>query len=636
MATPAHQRYGTSASELTMKNKSITRASKPKYILDLENSNPSNFLDFDIDPIVQFEVRSDALHYCKVFRNYEKNKKLKKLERSLIEVLIEIMKMKSSDHANNSMFASRTVLPPKRSAKTSDFKNKNLMSIIQLYAKKTQHPVIRTRLNHLAWDIDRSDWRSGHRAIEGYIQIIRGIKSKKYTLRKNISVVSAPTRDLLNTAIRLFWKLRSPRKFRNEIESLVKEIFNLACKSSNLNSIIMFGKIATKFDNQHVIKSTKRYVEIDNIDACQQKANFLEYLAKTCSNSGNTTDYNKLKTKEIDVYSIMADNCLSESDGSAIMAEHFIEKAIFICNKITNVKSRHQRLLRKLEDVRKLVSKEMIPINTSMNLTELIEESERYISSENLDQALFKFSDLNLAVDPVSLSTEAYKLVSEFPLSAAFGSVLKSEDGRTLAKTSEGATVTENGAHGNFEPTIAQYESFRRGEHAMGVIEVCRRSISRNYRVSTEKIHNIFQLCPNVPSHYRVTLSDGFEHYFRGDVLASVYILVPLVEEIIKQTLKISIVPLYSLSVREIREVDEADLSSMFATMSSNLKNIYGEAVFHDIERVFLSTWGSSIRHGASHALLGSKFSYSVDATYACWLIWKLCTCPFRMTIDSH
>lgn len=615
-----------------MSRKSTTRKSKPKYLLDLENSKSSDLRDFNIDPIVQSEDRSDALHYCKVFRNFKKNENIKALHKSLIEMLIEIMKIKSSNRTESSMFAPMTILPPNRSAQASDFRNKNLLSIIRILAKKTQHPVVRTRLNHLAWDINRSDWRSGYRAIEGYIQIIRGIKSGKYTIRRNLPAVSAPTRDMLHIAISLFRKLGSPKKFRDEIKSLAINTFALACKSSNINSIIMFGKIVIEFDHENVIKLTKRYININNIEACQSKANLLKFLASTCLKSGNQESYNKWKMKEVDVYATMADNCLTESDGSAIMAEAFIEKAISICNGVTQVNSKHQRLLRKLEDIRRMVSKQMVSVYTPVNLKDKIRESERYINCNDLDYALFKFSDLNLSVDPASLSVEARKLVSEFPLSAAFGSVLKSDDGRTLAKTDVGAMVTENGSQGNFEPTIAQYESFRRGEDTIGVIEVCRKSISRNYRVSKEKIHNIFQLCPNVPPHYRVTLSDGFEHYFRGDILASIYILVPLVEEIVKQTLKINSASFYGSSVDQVKTIDEADLSILFNTMSSNLRNIYGEAILGDIKGVFLSSWGANVRHGASHALLGSKFSYSGDASYACWLIWKLCTYPFQIS----
>ena len=609
---------------------------KPKYIRDLENAELSDLSDFDIDSIVKSENRADDLYYCKIFRDFSNINDIKDLHKSLIEMLIEVMKMKISLDTNGSMFVSRTNLISKRSAKSDDLSNKNLLKVIRFFAKKTEHLIIKTRLEHLSWDIDRSDWKSGRRAIFGYLKIICGIKEKKYIYRRNEPIVSVETRDILDAAIGIFRNLRPRKDIRNDIESVVIDIFDLACKSSNINSIIMFGKIASEFDNYHVVDSLTKFFAKDTINNCQQKANLLKLLAEEYLKTGNDKKYNFCKIEEARVYSFMADSHLSEDGGSAAIAEGYIEKAISILNNIPEEKTATNNLLRKLEGARLCASKELIPISAPINLEELQRQAESYICSDNLNDALLKFANLDLSVEAIDLLKIAHKIVSEFPISAAFGSVLKAEDGRTQAKTREAATMDDDGPVGNFEPTIAQYECYRRAEQTLGIIEICRNSISKKYRVSKKKIYRLLQSCRNVPPHYRATLSDGFERYFGGDMLGSTYILFPLLEEVIRQALIVNDHHFGDISSRQSREIRTSSMSQLIRARESELTNIYGEANFQDIRRVFLSEWGPSVRHGTSHALLSNRFPYSVDASYACWLIWKLCVCQFQMETDRY
>ena len=58
------------------------------------------------------------------------------------------------------------------------------------------------------------------------------------------------------------------------------------------------------------------------------------------------------------------------------------------------------------------------------------------------------------------------------------------------------------------------------------------------------------------------------------------------------------------------------------------MEAILSNAIVADIERVFLKKPGPALRHGVAHGLLHDGSTYSADAIYACWLMYRLCCLP--------
>ncbi len=69
-------------------------------------------------------------------------------------------------------------------------------------------------------------------------------------------------------------------------------------------------------------------------------------------------------------------------------------------------------------------------------------------------------------------------------------------------------------------------------------------------------------------------------------------------------------------------------VSSLFEQMRAELDSVFTPAITADMERVFLSKPGPSLRHDLAHGLLYDGDPYGADAIYGCWLIFPLCVPP--------
>ena len=79
----------------------------------------------------------------------------------------------------------------------------------------------------------------------------------------------------------------------------------------------------------------------------------------------------------------------------------------------------------------------------------------------------------------------------------------------------------------------------------------------------------------------------------------------------------------------DARQVQEdRTISALFEQLRPELEDTFGKAITADIDNVFLSKPGPSLRHALAHGLLNDGSPYSADAIYACWLIFRLCCVP--------
>jgi hypothetical protein len=130
-----------------------------------------------------------------------------------------------------------------------------------------------------------------------------------------------------------------------------------------------------------------------------------------------------------------------------------------------------------------------------------------------------------------------------------------------------------------------------------------------------------------VPNDLVATFSRGFSRFFEGDCISALYILTPLLENSLRHILKLNGHDVTTFA--DMTQVQEdRTISALFESMREELEDSFGDAIIADINHVFLSKPGPSIRHAVAHGLLNDNSPYGPDAVYACWLIFRLCCIP--------
>jgi hypothetical protein len=287
-----------------------------------------------------------------------------------------------------------------------------------------------------------------------------------------------------------------------------------------------------------------------------------------------------------------------------------------------------------LIDVQSGIAEEMSSFSHPMDLREIVDEVEKQLAGEReLVDMLLIFADLERSPSPDKLVADATKSINEHPLSSLFGASFHDSEGKVIHR-SEGGGFGDNENSDAIRVQIAQQEQIRRQLHSFGQVETARRYIMDRFYVGEDTFHALFQHSPFIPRDLIGTFSRGFARFFEGDFTTSLYVLTPMLENSLRHVLK--------MHGHDVTTFDDANqvqedrtISALFEQMRPELEDTFGRAVSADIDNVFLSKPGPSLRHQVAHGLLTDGSPYGADAIYACWLIFRLCCIPLFRQRDQ-
>jgi hypothetical protein len=317
----------------------------------------------------------------------------------------------------------------------------------------------------------------------------------------------------------------------------------------------------------------------------------------------------------------------AEKHGSAMLASHWLSAAISEYHGIPGKRERRTELRHKLIDVQSGISEEMSSFSHPMDLREIVEQVEKRLEGEReLVDLLLIFADLERSPSPEKLIANAIKSITDHPLSSIFGTSFHDHEGKVIHK-SEGGGFGDDGNGDAIRVQIAQHETVRREIFVAGEVQVARRYIVDRYYLSDDTLQALLQHSPFVPHDVIGTYSRGFARFFEGDCTSALYILTPMLENSLRHVLKMRGHDVTTFDdARQTQE--DRTISALFEQMRAELEDTFGSAITADIDNVFLSKPGPSLRYALAHGILHDGSPYGADAIYACWLIFRLCCIP--------
>lgn len=619
----------------------MKKATKQKNTQDVQLfpwqiARDKHFRYLRVDTILQHETSAEPYRYYEVLHNAANSSKINSNHKLALEMLAAIMEMLISDTENGSGFSQFKPLSRwtngSRSAESNDFKE-NQLEIIRKCSRNIKNLIVKTRLKHLVWDLDRSDYKAGCEAIDGYIEILEKIYSGHFSVRGTLGALSATSEETLYTLTNLNGCIGYPESKKNEVISIVGKFFKKAYESDETLCVLRFGQIFAKVDIAKTILFIENFVN-NKTEISENLAELWAMLARFHRTLRHDNEHKECKKRQAEIYNSLADQAMTDGMKSAVEIAVYIRKAIQAYHGMHGVREERQKLCKALIEVEKNIPAEMKCVSTSIDLSEPAKLSTEEFRGLNLLNALLKFKSLSLSLSSRETTAEALDIVSRYPFQAMFHSELIDDDGKTIA-VSEGASIDMDGQlRGDLDPTIMRNETLRRASYEMGVIGPARLTIYKNHRVSRKEIYEILRLSPTVPFQYRLTLSEGFERYFNGDWVASAYILTPMLEGIVRQSLLWKTYDLADLEEEKNSQTELTFLSKILKSRLCELAAVYDDKVVEDIYRLFCAKWGPAIRHRVIHVLDNGKFPYTADAAYACWLIWRLSTYKLELQTE--
>jgi hypothetical protein len=526
----------------------------------------------------------------------------------------------------------------KRSAIPEDFRAS--ADVVAMMAERATDVVIKARLSDVAWLLNRKRVDLGLAAISAYCQTIRDVAAgvRNFRFERSNSLYSAQARDLLKRAMSLA-KMRSVGLGKQEeadAVQLVDQILRDVLTGIKLRDVHRIADLALQYDvipPLDIGSWTESWLEKNSVPDDHDRLDLLRLSASAYHRGGSMPDHYRCRLEAVETQVRMS----QRTDGnSAMMAAGLLADAISELHGIPDVKERRRELRHRLVDVQVSIGEEMGSFSHEIDLTEIIADREGSFEGLCLRDMLFYFANMSHSPSPEELRAEAIKSIEDHPLSSIFAASFHDRDGK-VSYRSPGVDLMSAPTDESLKPSIAQSERIRRQIFAAGDIQTARRMVNEHYYVTDETFSAVLSYSGFVPNELIRTYSRGFRRFFQGDPVSGLYILTPLLEASIRHILKGRG---YDVSTFDNATKTQQDLtiSAMFDQMKTELVEVFGAAIVTDIENVFLSQPGPTIRHEIAHGLMSDGHPYGPDSAYACWLIFRLCLIPifpYRHELDE-
>lgn len=527
----------------------------------------------------------------------------------------------------NAPFGAMMIMVDRRSAIPEDFRGVPV-SVLAYAAENASNQVLRARLSDLCWLLERKRHQLGRAAIASYVAIAKGLDSGslKDRLDRDDPLIGLTTRDVLRRALSMGRPLGWDSEEVINARTLLSTIRARAVTSSNPVPVHWFFEMDLDFgisDPSTIAAEIEAYLTGDVPEPGSRMIVELWRLAARGYHAAKDEDgKNRCRTGAAEA--LVAE---SEKHTSAMLASHWLGEAIAEYHGVPGKRERRTQLRHKLIDVQSGISEEMSSFSHSMDLSEIAGQVKEQLEGErHLIDLLLLFADLEQSPSPKKLMEDAVKSIKDHPLSSMFGASFHDHEGKVIHR-SEGGSFGDGDNDDAIRVQIAQQESMRRGIHVTGQVQVARQYINENHYVGDDTFHVLMRHSPFVPSGLVDTFSRGFARFFEGDYVSALYILTPMLENSLRHILKLHGHDVTTFDdAKQVQE--DRTISALFEQMRPQLEEAFGDAITADIDHVFLSKPGPSLRHAVAHGLLNDSSPYDTDAIYACWFIFRLCCIP--------
>ncbi len=348
----------------------------------------------------------------------------------------------------------------------------------------------------------------------------------------------------------------------------------------------------------------------------------------------------EMTVAQAETYVEEANTRLSSNSPSYQVAASFIENSIKVLREIPRAHRDRHQIEDRLQDLRSRLSEygrlaldEMATVAfPPIDLSESIERARAAVSGKTVLEALVAFANLH-RVSAKKLREMALESLSNSPLLAMIPKVTSSHDGRVIAKTPgiKGTRPSEEDeleieaemARTHYGPLVAL--------NVQGVILPALNILNVEHRLREVDFIELARRSPIVPVGREILFGKALAHGYNWDFAASIHLLAPQIEHIVRVHLKAAGVNTTNLDQNGIET--EKGLSALVDL--NETEAIFGEDTRYEIKALFCDQLGPNLRNNIAHGLFDDKQAQSVEAVYAWWFALKLVVNTFWNSLSS-
>lgn len=550
-----------------------------------------------------------------------------------LEMLRELMRIRVSIDVPNTRFEPYCILNGRRTSAIEDFRGKAVDEIVS-YADRTSHLVVRARLKHIAWHLERNRKGVGTNALDAYIELLDDFDIKECCSSNKKNSLSDTKYEIICMAYCVLRGLGYPERQKMSLTSVASKIFRESCKAGDIGAIQGFVELSLACDlieREYSVNCLKRLISSGKSDTSSSVvADLWTLCARVYQSIDKATEAHKCQIKAAEIYTEISE--YFESKGDYTLSVHWTECAIMAYRGVSDVSEKRKILRKKLADMQEKMLEQLETVRTPLDVSKLVENAKRIFDDADLYESLRMFTAIVKIPTSEEVIKQSTELNRDHPLFSIADHKRLNEEGKTVARSSN---LDQNsiGQDSGFNFADSLCDSVHRIGSAYGSIDVARAIIDNRYCISVNFIYHLLGYSLVVPNYLRQTLSVGFERYFAGDMVCAAYILTPLLEGLFRHVLR-----LHDCCVTRFDESngtqENLSLSGLLNGMRHDLDVIFGSNYVKEVSKVFVERHGPCLRNRVVHAEMHDEQAYGHDAIYGCYLIWLLAIAPLLQDWD--
>ena len=182
---------------------------------------------------------------------------------------------------------------------------------------------------------------------------------------------------------------------------------------------------------------------------------------------------------------------------------------------------------------------------------------------------------------------------------------------------------------------MMQQTKLHRGLMVSGRIKPALHVINAEHFVRLQDLEFIVRDNPFVPAGRESIFLRGLFAGLRGDFLVAAHLLVPQVENSIRELLYNYAGERRTSKLKDDLTQPERDLNELL--YRDDVKRIMGEDLLFDLQSLLVAPgFGANLRNQLAHGLMDVDQFYADEAVYAWWLVWRICCLPSLMRMQAE
>jgi hypothetical protein len=545
---------------------------------------------------------------------YSEAEALHDRQQQIVTLLAHCCSMHMTVENHHEPFRPYIVMADSRSYAPGDFSEEELAFLAEIYPR-IDHPHVKARIADIGW-VRSKDFRAGNAAIKAYLAV--PILDNTW---------NSHGRDYAERAATICLMLgKGAREHLAILQANLQTAFAEARYPENGYFPLQLGEVLLRFQHpeesaQNIAQSLEdtasaAFTDHDYVASRQ----YAEIAAKWHASNENEAKRWEMTELQARSWVSLAEAQLADQD-NALAALTFYDHAIKLYRSVPRAHRSEEieqelvRLEGEYRNAGQLSADSMVPMSTSIDISDMIRDAVSDIGGKPLTDALYGLANLTCP-RKASIRKLTEESISKFPVSSLGSSTSVLSDGRVFGKSP--------GAMDDYEAHIWHKMLEQYSQEVListrGLIIPGLETFSNEHRLSVRDFVHIAHLSLVAPPDRHHIIGKGLYEGYQSDFASAISILVPQLENIIR----------YHLSKRGVDTTTTTPEGLIhYVGMSALVEKecideIFGENFVFEFKAMFCDSQGFNLRNDLAHRILDDERYFSVEAVYAWHIVFRL------------